>query len=53
MNEIASTLEAAGMPPEFHQAAAEIYERLREFKDTNPSIEEVLKRLITKEPPAS
>jgi 3-hydroxyisobutyrate dehydrogenase-like beta-hydroxyacid dehydrogenase len=45
MHEIAETLESAGMPPEFHQAAAEIYERLREFKDTNPSIEEVLKKL--------
>ncbi|MGH9646759.1 MAG: DUF1932 domain-containing protein [Bryobacteraceae bacterium] len=45
MHEIAATLEAAGMPPEFHQAAAEIYERLREFKDTNPTIEEVLKKL--------
>jgi predicted CopG family antitoxin len=33
------------MPPAFHQAAAEIYERLREFKDANPSIEEVLKKL--------
>ena len=37
--------ESAGMPPEFHQAASEIYERLREFKDTSPSIEEVLKKL--------
>ena len=45
MHEIAATFESAGMPPEFHQAAAEIYERLREFKDTNPSIEEVLKKL--------
>ena len=45
MHEIAATLEAAGMPPEFHRAAAEIYESLREFKDTNPSIEEVLKKL--------
>jgi len=45
MHEIASTLEAAGMPPEFHQAAAEIYQKLREFKDTNPSIEEVLQKL--------
>jgi hypothetical protein len=45
MHEIAATLEAAGMPPEFHQAAAEIYERLREFKDANPTIEEVLKKL--------
>jgi len=45
MHEIAATLEASGMPPEFHQAAAEIFERLREFKDASPSIEEVLKKL--------
>jgi 3-hydroxyisobutyrate dehydrogenase-like beta-hydroxyacid dehydrogenase len=45
MHEIAATFDAAGMPPEFHQAAAEIYEKLREFKDANPSIEEVLKKL--------
>lgn len=45
MHEIAATLEAAGMPPEFHQAAAEIYQRLRGFKDANPSIEEVLQKL--------
>jgi 3-hydroxyisobutyrate dehydrogenase-like beta-hydroxyacid dehydrogenase len=45
MREIAATLDAAGMPPKFHQAAAEIYEMLREFKDSAPSIEEVLKKL--------
>jgi len=46
MQEIAATFEAAGMPPEFHQAAAELYFRLRDFKDTAPaSIEEVLKKL--------
>jgi hypothetical protein len=33
------------MPAEFHQAAAEIYEKLREFKDANPTIEEVLQKL--------
>ena len=47
MHEIAATLEAEGLPPEFHQAAAEVYERLREFKDTKPSIGEVLKKLET------
>ena len=52
MHEIASTLEASGMPPGFHQAAAEIFDKLREFKDANPSIEAVLKRLVTKEPTA-
>jgi 3-hydroxyisobutyrate dehydrogenase-like beta-hydroxyacid dehydrogenase len=45
MQEIAATFEAAGMPPEFHQAAAEIYEKLREFKDQEPSIEDILKKL--------
>jgi len=45
MQEIASTLEAAGMPPAFHQAAAEIYEKLRDFKDANPTIDEVLQKL--------
>ena len=46
MREIAATLEAAGMPPEFHHAAAEIYGSLLEFKDANPeSIEQVFKRL--------
>jgi 3-hydroxyisobutyrate dehydrogenase-like beta-hydroxyacid dehydrogenase len=45
MLEIAATLEAAGIPPGFHQAATEIFDKLREFKDTNPSIEEVLKKL--------
>jgi len=53
MHEIAATLEGAGMPPEFHQAAAEIYERLREFKDKSPSIEEVLKKLAPREPHGS
>jgi 3-hydroxyisobutyrate dehydrogenase-like beta-hydroxyacid dehydrogenase len=54
MHEIAATFEAAGMPPGFHQAAAEIYEMLREFKDADPaSIEEVLTRLVTKEPRVS
>jgi 3-hydroxyisobutyrate dehydrogenase-like beta-hydroxyacid dehydrogenase len=46
MHEIAATLEAAGMPPEFHLAAAEIYGRLREFKDTgDASIAEILDKL--------
>jgi 3-hydroxyisobutyrate dehydrogenase-like beta-hydroxyacid dehydrogenase len=45
MHEIAATLEAAGMPPEFHHAAAEVYQLLRQFKDTNPSIDEVVKQL--------
>jgi 3-hydroxyisobutyrate dehydrogenase-like beta-hydroxyacid dehydrogenase len=46
MREIAATLDSAGMPPEFHQAAAEIFEMLREFKNTDgTSIEDVLSKL--------
>ena len=46
MREIAATLEAAGMPPEFHQAAADVYEMLRDFKDAAPaSIDEVFQKL--------
>ena len=46
MHEIAATFQAAGMPPEFHRAAALIYDMLREFKVADPaSIEEVLKKL--------
>jgi 3-hydroxyisobutyrate dehydrogenase-like beta-hydroxyacid dehydrogenase len=47
MEEIAATFAAAGMPPGFHQAAAEIYQRLAEFKDApaTPAIEEVLTAL--------
>lgn len=33
MREIAATFEAAGLPGEFHEAAAQIYGRLRELKD--------------------
>ena len=35
MKEIAATFEAAGLPGEFHEAAAQIYGRLRELKDTS------------------
>jgi len=46
MHEISATLESAGMPPEFHEAAAEVYSRLREFKDTeDATLEEILEKL--------
>ena len=46
MHEIAATLDSTGMPPEFHQAAAKIFEMLREFKNVDGvSIEDVLSRL--------
>jgi hypothetical protein len=47
MDEIAATFAAAGMPSGFHLAAAEIYQRLEQFKDASatPSIDEVLTAL--------
>jgi len=47
MEEIAATLRAVGLPDGFHLAAADIYERLTEFKNAEslPEIQEVLKAL--------
>jgi len=47
MREIASTFAAAGLPEGFHEAAAEIFERMAHWKDapTPPSVAEVQKAL--------
>jgi 3-hydroxyisobutyrate dehydrogenase-like beta-hydroxyacid dehydrogenase len=48
MHEIAETFESAGMPPEFHEAAAAIFGRLENFKGREaPSLEETLDALIS------
>jgi 3-hydroxyisobutyrate dehydrogenase-like beta-hydroxyacid dehydrogenase len=51
MHEIAATFRGAGLPGGFHQAAAEVYERLAVFKDHDepPSIEAVLEALLKSE----
>jgi len=51
MKEIASTFESAGMPGEFHEAAAKIYRRIAGFKDAQetPSLADVLTALLDKE----
>ena len=47
MREIAATLQSAGMPPEFHQAAAEIFRRLEDFKGSEgPGLKDVLGTLL-------
>ncbi|HXH09090.1 MAG TPA: DUF1932 domain-containing protein [Alphaproteobacteria bacterium] len=48
MHEIAATFRGAGLPGGFHEAAAEIYERLAAFKDCDesPPIEAVLEALL-------
>jgi 3-hydroxyisobutyrate dehydrogenase-like beta-hydroxyacid dehydrogenase len=47
LEEIAATLHDAGLPEGFHEAAADIYRRIADFKDA-PSLEEVLARLVEK-----
>ncbi len=48
MDEIAATFEAAGVPTGFHEAAAEIYRRMADFKDAPalPDLETVLAALL-------
>jgi 3-hydroxyisobutyrate dehydrogenase-like beta-hydroxyacid dehydrogenase len=48
MHEIAATFRGAGLPGGFHEAAAEVYERLEAFKDHTepPAIEAVLEALL-------
>lgn len=50
MKEIADTFREAGLPNGFHEAAAEIYHRMADFKDTseNPPLNVVLKTLLAK-----
>jgi 3-hydroxyisobutyrate dehydrogenase-like beta-hydroxyacid dehydrogenase len=51
MEEIASTFRAAGMPGEFHAAAASVYRRLAEFKaaPATPVLDDVLAALLRPE----
>ena len=48
MREIAATLAAAGLPAEFHEAAADVYARLAGFKgaDPAPDLDDVIARLL-------
>lgn len=48
MKEIAATFQEAGLPGNFHEAAAEIYRRMAGFKDSSftPPLEEVIEALI-------
>ena len=48
MEEIARSLAGAGLPPGFHEAAREIYERLADYKDATkpPPLEEAAAKLL-------
>lgn len=50
MHEIAATFRATGLPGAFHDAAAEIYDRIAPFKgaDGAPALEDVLRALLSK-----
>jgi 3-hydroxyisobutyrate dehydrogenase-like beta-hydroxyacid dehydrogenase len=53
MDEIAEMFAAAGLPEGFHQAAAEIYNRLADIKgvDSPPTTQDVLNVLLKRETP--
>ena len=48
MEEIARSLAGAGLPPGFHEAARDIYERLTAYKDTKtpPTVEEAAAKVL-------
>ena len=48
MTEIAETFQEAGLPADFHKAAADIYRRMSLFKDSaeTPSLEDVLQAVL-------
>jgi hypothetical protein len=50
MEEISATFAEAGMPGEFHAAAADVYRRITDFKDaaSTPPLEEVLTALLSR-----
>jgi 3-hydroxyisobutyrate dehydrogenase-like beta-hydroxyacid dehydrogenase len=50
MREISTGFQEAGLPGEFHKAAAEIYHRMADFKDSTstPPLHEVIRSLLMK-----
>ena len=52
MHEIAETFATAGLPAGFHQAAAEVYDRMARFRDAEaaPTLEEVVAAVIRRKP---
>ena len=50
MEEIAATLEGAGLPGGFHEAAADVYTRIAGFKDApeTPTLDDVVDALLEK-----
>ena len=54
MREIGVTLASAGLPADFHEAAAEVYERLAALKDdADASIDDVVRLVLCENPDTS
>jgi hypothetical protein len=51
MDEVAQTLDAAGLPMGFHRAASEVYRRLAGSGDSavQPSLEQLLNMLLSEQ----
>jgi len=47
MHEIADSFKAVGLPEDFHEGAAEVYERLKGFKDEESELDDVIQALNT------
>jgi 3-hydroxyisobutyrate dehydrogenase-like beta-hydroxyacid dehydrogenase len=50
MLEISSTFESAGLPGGFHRSAAEVFARLEPFKVDPPSLDAILRALLSEAP---
>lgn len=46
MNEIADAFKTVGLPDDFHKGAAEVYERLKGFKNEDSDIDDVISTLL-------
>jgi len=46
MHEIADSFKTVGLPDDFHKGAAEVYERLKHFKDKDSELEDVTHSLL-------
>ena len=48
MNEIADSFKTVGLPDDFHKGAAEVYERLKGFKNEDSDLDDVIETLNSK-----
>ncbi len=48
MEEIAGTFEAAGLPGGFHRGAADLFQRLEQYRDAEPppAVDEIISAVL-------